>query len=77
MGIDYVGDTIDTALLMGFINQRGAWFDYIDTNTGEITSGPDGQPLKWNGKPKVIEWFKKNPQEFQKLFDKVYAGCKE
>lgn len=76
-GVDCIGDTVDTAILMGYINQRGAWFDYVDITTGEIKTDSDGTPIKWNGKSKVLKWFNENELEFQELFDKVYEGCKE
>jgi recombination protein RecA len=76
-GIDYLGDTIDSALVMGLLNQRGAWFDYTDIKTGEVKTDSEGNVIKWQGKPSMLKWFKDNPSAFQELFDKVYAGCKE
>lgn len=35
-GIDYLKDLIDIAIRFGIIRQAGAWFDIIDTDTGEV-----------------------------------------
>lgn len=38
-GIDYLKDLIDLALRYGYITKRGAWFDVVDADTGEIIEG--------------------------------------
>lgn len=35
-GIDYITDLIDQAIYYEIIDKRGAWFDIVDTNTGEV-----------------------------------------
>lgn len=36
IGIDYLRDLIEVAIKYGIIDQKGAWFTIIDTETGEI-----------------------------------------
>ena len=35
-GIDYITDLIDQAIYYEIIDKRGAWFNIVDTNTGEV-----------------------------------------
>lgn len=39
IGIDYLADLVDVAILYDIIDKHGAWFDIIDTETGEILEG--------------------------------------
>ena len=36
IGIDYLADLVDVALLYGIIEQKGAWYKIIDIESGEI-----------------------------------------
>ena len=36
IGIDYIADLIDVAILYNIIDKQGAWFSIVDINTGEI-----------------------------------------
>ena len=36
IGIDYLRDLIEVAIKYGIVEQKGAWFTIIDTDTGEI-----------------------------------------
>lgn len=42
-GIDYVSDTIDVAMKLGYIIQSGAWYSLIDKETGEILEKVQGK----------------------------------
>lgn len=42
-GIDYVSDTIDVAIKLGYIIQSGAWYSLIDKETGEILEKVQGK----------------------------------
>lgn len=68
-GIDLVADLVDTALKYGMIQQAGAWFTFVDLETGEVISDEDGETIKLQGRPSVIE-FLKNPEN-QVLFDEM------
>ena len=59
-GIDYISDTVDVALLRNIINQSGAWFSIIDIETGEILPDENGEPLKFQGKSRLVEELKHN-----------------
>lgn len=36
IGVDYLFDLIEVGLEFGLITRRGAWFDIVDPNTGEV-----------------------------------------
>lgn len=64
-GIDYITDTIDCALNLGFISAGGAWYKLYDLETGEVTD------KKFQGKSSLVQYYKDEPEEFSKLYDKV------
>ena len=63
-GIDYLSDTIDVLLQLGAINQRGAYFDLLNVETGEVLY--DG---KIQGKPALLKLLREDPELFKKLQD--------
>ena len=65
-GIDYLSDTIDVLLQLGAINQRGAYFDLLNVETGEVLY--DG---KIQGKPALLKLLRENPELFKKLQDQI------
>lgn len=65
-GIDAIKDTIACAVEFEFIQKRGAWFNIVDTETGELV--PE---LKFQGERKVIQYFNEHPEEYKKLWKQV------
>lgn len=76
-GIEALSDTIDCAIEFGMINQRGAWFDLIDTETGELLIDENGEMLKFQGRERLISYFKENEQAYKDLFEKVSKKIEE
>lgn len=72
-GIDMVADTVEVALKYGIINQAGAWFTFIDLDTGEIISDDEGEPIKLQGKPNLIEYLDDNQYLLDEINDKIKA----
>lgn len=70
-GIDMVADTVEVALKYGIINQAGAWFTFIDLETGEIISDDEGEQIKIQGKPNIIEYLKENEYLFNEIYNKI------
>ena len=69
-GPDFMSDYIDVGLQVGVINQRGAYFDIIDTSTGEILNQE-----KIQGKPKLRELIEEHP-EWLDLINNAMNGKK-
>ena len=70
-GIDKIADTIEVALKYGIINQAGAWFNFVDIETGEIMEDDTGELIKLQGKPNVIEYLKENEYLFTEIYNKI------
>ena len=70
-GIDKIADTIEVALKYGIINQAGAWFTFIDIETGEIITDEEGEDLKVQGKPNLIEYLQNDPHLYNEISEKV------
>lgn len=75
-GIDWIADLVDVAEKFGFINKSGAWFSFVDPETGEIMLDAEGNPLKLQGKPAVINFLEEdeNLEILQELEEKI--NCK-
>lgn len=76
-GIEAVNDTVDCAIEFGMINQRGAWFDVLDIETGEVSLDENGEPLKFQGKERLLEYYKTNDVAYMELFNKVSNKLEE
>lgn len=70
-GIDKVADTVEVALKYGIINQAGAWFTFVDIDTGEIISDDEGEQIKLQGKPNLIEYLEDNQYLLDEINNKI------
>lgn len=70
-GIDKIADTIEVALKYGIINQAGAWFNFVDIETGEIITDEEGEVIKVQGKPNLIEYLQNDPHLYNEISEKV------
>lgn len=64
-GIDYVTDTINMAIDLGYIEKRGAWFYLTDVTTGEISS------VKVQGFTNLRKYFTENKDAFDIIYNKI------
>lgn len=70
-GIDIIADTMETALRYGIIQQAGSWFNFVDIDTGEIISDDEGEVIKLQGKPNVIEYLEDNQYLLEEITNKI------
>ena len=70
-GIDAVVDLVDTAILYGFIRQAGAWFTFVDGETGELMLIDEDKTLQIQGRANLIEYIKTEDDLRRKLNDWV------
>lgn len=70
-GIDKIADTIEVALKYGLIYQAGAWFNFVDIETGEIIADEEGEIIKIQGKPNLIEYLQNDPHLYNEISEKV------
>lgn len=71
-GMDYLGDLVATATTFGYITAGGAWITLTDPLSGEVLTTKGGEPLKFNGKQKLITFLKEHPE-----FAEKYTECLE
>lgn len=69
-GMDYLGDLISTATTFGYIN-GGSWVTLTDPLTGEILTTKSGEPLKFNGKNKLMEFLEEHSEFTEKYADRL------
>lgn len=60
-GIDYLRDLIDVAIKYDIIQKSGAWFDIVDTDTGEALCS------KLQGQAKVYDYLDENVDALEKV----------
>jgi recombination protein RecA len=70
-GIDIIADTVEVALRYGIIQQAGSWFNFVDFDTGEIISDDEGEVIKLQGKPNVIEYLEDNQYLLEEITNKI------
>ena len=58
LGVDYVGEVLDTSEMMGAVQKGGAWY----------TIGEE----RFQGRSKAVEYLRNNPDVVEKLKEKIY-----
>jgi recombination protein RecA len=61
VGVDRVADVVDTAEMLGIIEKGGAWYTVLDQ--------------RLQGRAKVIEYLKNNPEGVIKLEEEILSKC--
>lgn len=75
-GIDLVADTVTMALRFGFILQAGAWFTFMDPETGEIICDEDDNDLKFQGLARLLEFLRTDEYMLAELNESLLAKIK-
>lgn len=70
-GMDYLGDLVATATTFGYITTGGAWITLTDPLSGEVLTTKGGEPLKFNGKQKLITFLKEHPEFAEKYTERL------
>ena len=70
-GMDYLGDLVATATTFGYITAGGAWITLTDPLSGEVLTTKGGDPLKFNGKQKLITFLKEHPEFAEKYTERL------
>ena len=65
IGIDYLADLVDVAILYDIIDKHGAWFTIIDTETGEVLQD------KIQGQANVFKLLDENPEITERVEELV------
>lgn len=76
-GINSTMDYIDMAIRYDIIKQGGAWFTFIDPETGEIYCDEDGETLKVQGQKNLPEFLNTHENIFNMIksfMERVISG---
>lgn len=72
-GVDILWDTIELAINIGLIdNSTQGTFRLVDLETGEVMTDSEGNEIKIRGKKNLKPYFESHPEDWKKLYDKVY-----
>ena len=70
-GVDVIADTVETALKYGIIQQSGAWFNFIDIDSGEIITDENDDIIKVQGKVNLFDYLRETPTMLEEISDKI------
>ena len=76
-GIDQLADLVTMAMTYNFIVQGGSWYSFLDPDTGEILTDPDGNELKFQGMAKLLQFLREDEYMFEELKEQVLAKIEE
>lgn len=74
-GIDEMADIILLGEAFGLISKGGAWYQFVNTETGEILTDEEGKEVKLQGQGRVIEYLKNNPELYSDLKTTIAELC--
>lgn len=70
-GVDEIADLVEVAMKYGIINKAGAWFNFVDIETGEVVTDEEGQVIKIQGQANLVEFIKDDQIMLEELRDQV------
>lgn len=71
LGIDEIADLIEVGMKYNIVVKSGAWFWFIDPETGEIVSDAEGKEIKIQGQSNLVEYIKNDPVLLDELRGKI------
>lgn len=66
-GIDEIIDMVEVAMRVGVISKAGAWFNFVDTETGEIITDEEGKEIKLQGQSTVNQYLYDNEEFYEEI----------
>ena len=76
-GIDELADLVTMAMTYNCVMQAGSWFSFVDPDTGEIITDPDGNELKFQGMAKLLQFLREDEFMYEELKETVLAKIQE
>ena len=76
-GIDVLSDLVDMCVVEGVIQKGGAWFTFINPETGEVITDECGSTLKVQGRANVLKLLHDSEELrsiYQKFVDNMIYG---
>lgn len=70
-GIDEIADLVEVAMKYGIIYKAGAWFNFVDIETGEVVTDESGKEIKIQGLASLIKFIKDDETMLEELREQV------
>ena len=70
-GIDEIADLIEVGIKFGIVNKAGAWFNFIDPETGEIVTDDNGKEIKVQGQANLVKLLKEDDILLDELREQI------
>ena len=71
-GIEVAADLLDTAVQFQVVNKGGAWYTFLDVDTGEILKDADDNDLKFNGRSAAVKALEDDTELYDMIMDQVH-----
>lgn len=76
-GIDTITDLVDLCIAYDIIHKSGAWFTFIDPETGELILDTNGETVKLQGSANVKDYLDNNVELLEKYKIELDKICKQ
>lgn len=70
-GIDDITDLVDVAMKYGYVVKSGAWFWFVDVETGEIITDDEGKEIKIQGLVNLIDFLRNDDIMLEELREQI------
>ena len=70
-GIDEIADLVEVGMKYGYINKAGAWFNFVDIETGEVVTDEEGKEIKVQGQANVVKLLQENEVLLEELREQI------
>lgn len=76
-GVDSLHDLIDLCMAYNIIHRAGAWFTFVDVDTGELILDDDGETAKVQGEANVREYLLNHEELLARYKKEIEIICNE
>ena len=76
-GVDALHDLIDLCMAYNIIHRAGAWFTFVDVDTGELILDENGETAKVQGEANVREYLLNHEELLTRYKKEIEIICKE
>lgn len=76
-GVDALHDLIDLCMAYNIIHRAGAWFTFVDVDTGELILDENGETAKVQGEANVREYLLNHEELLTRYKKEIDIICKE
>lgn len=76
-GVDALHDLIDLCIAYNIIHRAGAWFTFVDVDTGELILDENGETAKVQGEANVREYLLNHEELLTRYKKEIEIICKE